>query len=87
MSNRKWNKGNPPHAGWHLCSGEWWRYFDGESWSYGARSWYVLSEVKKSANKRILKELHSNIVWCDYWPENARVSRINPDAKIEGVAG
>ena len=82
MSNRKWNKGKPPHVGWWnanvMQSSELWRYWDGSGfWSQPVNSKDDLSEVESQAYQKVSG--NDGIKWCHYWPENARVPRINPN--------
>lgn len=82
MTERKWHSGPPPHVGWWNASAgdyeEIWRWWDGECWSDPAYStqdadvaqWSALCPARYSAQSRIR--------WTTYWPENARVPRIDP---------
>lgn len=82
MSNRKWNKGKPPHRGWYnagtLRQERIWRFWNGEYWSRPVHERFDIGRVKKLANQESKMSIR-HIEWCDYWPENARVPRINPD--------
>lgn len=89
MSNRKWNKGKPPHVGWWNASVDKsnaiWRWWDGKNWSYNAHHHMDENIAARYAKRKCLVS-ERFIEWTDYWPENARAPRINPDAKSEGVA-
>ena len=80
-----WHSGAPPHVGWWrtdpgakklLPNGrsvalEVWRWWDGVFWSVA----HGPSVVRVITDRTEV----SNIMWCDYYPENARVPRINPN--------
>ena len=77
--NRVWNKGAPPHEGWWNASNfqatNAWRWWDGRRWSRvvyndftGARA---AVKAKRAAPRQAL------ILWNDYWPEGARVVRLD----------
>lgn len=82
MTNIKWNDGPPPFVGWWRTRladygfEDFWRWWDGEQWS-------TLAFNSDSANAaatyaRIKTKFPiSQIQWCDYWPENARVPRLD----------
>ncbi|UIS65435.1 hypothetical protein [Acidovorax phage AP1] len=81
MSERVWHKGPPPHVGWWESSSienkGVWRWWDGERWSLNCRPDDLVAEISrrsqiKSAGAGI------GISWTDYWPENARVPRLDP---------
>lgn len=77
-SERIWHKGPPPHIGWWLTRNtkreeREWRWWNGTRWSV-----YCLEgETGKDGNLPTSRHL-SSICWSDYWPENARVPRIDP---------
>lgn len=81
MNTRKWHSGPPPHIGWWNASRleliNIWRWWDGREWStcVGERS--PISAVVRSAGSKERLPL-SEFSWSDYWPENARVPRIDP---------
>lgn len=88
MSKIKWHSGPPPHVGWwatdesvesqyRLDRWTWWRWWDGEWWSIAAFSKDSASVAAHYAALPSGKRL-SDIVWCDYWPKNARVPRVDP---------
>jgi hypothetical protein len=78
-----WHKGPPPHVGW-WCSSmgidvTYWRWFgddgkfsisvpsDDNRWNLDFKALQLKSHPKING-----------IYWCDYWPENARVPRVDP---------
>lgn len=81
-----WHRGEPPHNGWwnasNTCNTEtWgrvWRWWDGKCWSASAYPRDSMATVKQMANR---KTPTNDIKWTDYWPENARVPRIDPGFK------
>jgi hypothetical protein len=80
MSARKWHKGPPPHVGWWEASTNQnrnvWRWWCGSSWSEFStpcETPYCASLIAKY-NYYSVKRME----WTYYWPENARVPRINP---------
>ncbi len=81
MSNLKWHSGPPPHVGWWATG--WtdactlWRWWDGDQWSIATLNTESATVAKYYAALPSGIRL-SEIVWCDYWPENARVPRIDP---------
>lgn len=82
MTNRTWHKGPPPHVGWWNASAgrdkRSWRWWNGVNWSFCAYSNESLAEAVRTSNF-ILTDA-DGIEWTDYWPENARVPRVKPDA-------
>lgn len=75
-----WNKGAPPHVGWWLAKdrlplvGNEWRFFDGVAWSIFCREREDGSDGERYSDFNI-----NEIEWSWYWPENARVARVNPE--------
>jgi hypothetical protein len=78
-----WHRGEPPHIGWWnastVCNTEtwgWvWRWWDGKCWSVSAYPTHSMATVIQLAN---WKDAAEDVKWTDYWPENARVPRIDP---------
>jgi hypothetical protein len=76
-----WHSGPPPHIGWWEASANGiygnWRWWNGVYWSLATSSTFSLSGVLTAA---INKTFHPgwHIKWTYYWPEGARVSRIDP---------
>lgn len=82
-SNRTWYNGPPPHVGWWNASfsrsKEAWRWWNGKGWSVPAYEDQPLLEVKEKARiPSLIPKSGKRIEWSDYWPENARVPRIDP---------
>lgn len=73
-----WISGDPPLSGWWLCPGNWWRYWDGDLWSYGARPGYQMKSVARAARMKCERPISENMVFCLDYPKNARVPRIDP---------
>ena len=82
MTERKWHSGPPPHVGWWQASieraGGRWRWWDGCRWSVtgfedmtSEDAAFVASCVSRLADV-------FPVEWTTYWPENARVPRIDP---------
>lgn len=78
MSKRKWNSGKPPHVGWWLTETGW-RWWDGISFSSAVPEWKTSDHAGWIA--RGMDAWPFPHRWCDYWPANARVPRINPNKK------
>ena len=78
----KWHKGPPPHVGWWLasvgCIDNIWRWWDGTAWSHPLGDGAPLASVKLCADLYAQYETQKSIKWSDYYPENARVPRIDP---------
>ena len=84
MSEIKWQSGAPPHEGWWCADEESmadkyfphvWRWWDGFNWSAFARD----NDTERAAYfSASMSCPYENVVWCDYWPEHARVPRIDP---------
>lgn len=79
MSDRVWHKGPPPHIGWwqaSYCKDKVpWRWWDGERWGGTAYASYSPLMAGSTAHRETPL---SSIEWNDYWPENARVPRLDP---------
>lgn len=78
-ADRVWHKGPPPHVGWWNASPNSnkaaWRWWDGENWSEAAFEDFSPQMASACGN---LKTTRKSIPWTDYWPENARVPRLDP---------
>ncbi len=76
MSNRVWHKGPPPYVGWWNASDchnhNSWRWWNGKYWSWA----YFPDETPHCPPEKSLCFIPNE--WTDYWPENARVPRIDP---------
>ncbi|WP_353191375.1 hypothetical protein [Pandoraea pnomenusa] len=81
LKPRTWHKGPPPHVGWWNASLyqslDVWRWWDGEQWSSEAYD----DEDEQMAEfwARLPSGSQDLIEWTDYWPENARVPRVDPN--------
>lgn len=90
MSERVWHKGPPPHIGWWETSASLagqsgtstarltgaWRWWDGSCWSL-----YCMPDEHPGGVARRAKlpsGASGRMEWTDYWPENARVPRLDP---------
>lgn len=78
MSERVWHKGPPPFPGWWNASVQQdedaWRWWDGKRWSWLAFSWHP---AKEAAYAAVHESMDTPISGTDYWPENARVPRLD----------
>lgn len=74
----KYNFGKPPHIGWWCVviskdkTYSLWRWWNGRQWSAITRNVDDETMVKFCSNIFIEQ---TNIFWCTYWPEAARVPR------------
>jgi hypothetical protein len=79
-SKRVWHKGPPPHVGWWNASfyslDEVWRWWDGEKWSIPSETNINAGYAARQAS--IASSSQREIKWNDYYPEGARVPRIDP---------
>ena len=79
-TERVWNSGPPPHIGWWNASvgghNNSWRWWNGTEWSYNVSATDSATDVAHFA-KQISPD-QDRIKWTDYWPENARVPRVDP---------
>lgn len=84
MTERNWKSGPPPHIGWWNASAvlmspspHAWRWWDGRKWSFncqqGDSDEWLKNAIPQKGNYETDK-----MVWSDYWPENARVPRVDP---------
>ena len=82
MTKRIWHKGPPPHVGWWNASldrnEEMWRWWGGTCWSMSVSRETGSQNVALFASVPAYPEHQDLIEWTDYWPENARVPRIDP---------
>ena len=88
--NRVWHSGPPPHVGWWNASSatyvdRWnptrnnvWRWWNGHAWSVPVYESNTISDVANRAEIALDSDYSSAVEWTDYWPENARVPRIDP---------
>lgn len=81
-----WHLGFPSNIGWYLTAimneeetTQHWRWFDGLQWSFACKPEYSLSLIAEYAQKYTVFT-SCEFVWCEFWPKNARVPRINPEA-------
>jgi hypothetical protein len=83
MKERVWHKGPPPHVGWWNAS--WgqserdWRWWNGKNWSHSV-SFTCEPKVAASLAEKPYDGYGGDIYWTHYWPEHARVPRINPES-------
>ncbi|MDR0274101.1 MAG: hypothetical protein LBI48_01935 [Burkholderiaceae bacterium] len=81
MAKRIWHKGPPPHIGWWNTSinrdESMWRWWNGKHWSCSVKTGDGVMSAAYAASVGTFYEM-SSIEWTDYWPENARVPRIDP---------
>lgn len=94
MSGRIWHVGPPPHVGWWNASvalnprlsnaGDLtcWRWWNGAQWSWSAWPHYAADYAANMAGG-LLGVNNSEIFWTNYWPESARVPRVDPSAPAE----
>lgn len=72
---RTWNSGPPPHVGWWNASAchipDIWRWWDGIQWSDESVDHCKIVAPRPYRGSR-------PILWTDYWPEGARVPRVDP---------
>ena len=84
MSERVWNKGAPPHAGWwnasRLRATDAWRWWNGSEWSIQANQGHSAVEAADRAELRVSDQ--DSVEWTNYYPKNARVPRINPETSM-----
>lgn len=80
-TKRTWHNGPPPFPGWWNASDcgsvDRWRWWDGHYWSWCAYDALPEQEAAFLASRRTTLP-RASIQWTDYWPENARVPRIDP---------
>lgn len=80
MSDRVWHKGPPLFTGWWNASedkdDEIWRWWDGKNWSEPAIPYTSADTAAYQAGRPNWRQ--HRIQWTDYWPENARVPRLDP---------
>lgn len=75
----EWHEGPPPHVGWWNASAlkdcGVWRWWDGRQWSEAALNCRSAEEAAQAAAQPIE---WPPIRWTHYWPQNARVPRVDP---------
>lgn len=83
-TTRKWHKGPPPHVGWwnaqvagSSCH-DMWGWWNGTGWSQFASKIDTARDAALQATKKGAIYDGPGINWSHYYPENARVPRINP---------
>lgn len=79
MSEQIWHSGPPPYIGWWNASTnqnrEYWRWWNGKVWSHVLCDDDVMPSLKMLS---LTFDCPCHIQWTDFWPENARVPRIDP---------
>jgi transcription antitermination factor NusG len=79
---RVWHSGPPPHIGWWNASFDKsyrdWRWWDGSRWSKLAFPEDPACYASIYADTKVAPEHQHAVRWSDYWPENARVPRVDP---------
>lgn len=80
MQERIWNDGPPPFVGWWNAR---WRWWDGKTWSGSAGSSWDEVQILNPPAFRMPPQRSSLIQWTDYYPDNARVPRIDPTTPLE----
>lgn len=77
----EWHSGPPPHVGWWNASEvhdpDEWRWWDGKWWSIPQYPDDLTKMAEVAATWP--ETLGTPIKWRHYYPENARVPRINPE--------
>lgn len=77
----KWISGPPPHIGWWQASRygghNIWRWWNGEEWSVPVPP-RTRSKIAAVRALSLAWGLGPPILWTQYWPEGARVPRIDP---------
>ena len=85
MSTRTWHKGPPPFPGWWNaswnCNDGIWRWWNGRYWSKSVVACSPVADVRCAARRHEQLQDTLQIKWTDYWPENARVPRVDPRSK------
>lgn len=85
MTQHIWHSSPPPHVGWWCTNKQGrfsrWRWWDGYKWSLFASPSEPVALVVRLARQEAHRQDQQ---WCDYWPENARVPRIDP-RRTEGA--
>lgn len=85
MSTRTWHTGPPPFPCWWNASTcrakKIWRWWDGGNWSMGAKEDEPATIAAFMAAHIATHWDQIDIEWTDYWPENARVPRVDPRSK------
>lgn len=89
-ATRVFRRGPPPHVGWWLTkwsailSGntEAWRWWNRNNWSCVAFESDSPDVVVACARTKTGALTRNGVEWSDYWPENARVPRVDPGAKV-----
>lgn len=82
--NRVWHSGPPPFVGWWNAS--WlkakrtWRWWDGACWSVGIVD--NADSEKVRFQSQMPTAYNCNIVWNDYWPEDAVCPRFDPNGSL-----
>lgn len=86
MNERTWHKGPPPHIGWWNAAkfrfDDCWRWWDGTGWSYAVYDDATAKEAGVAASKPAPSDAQSRIEWTDFYPDNARVPRIDPGVSL-----
>lgn len=81
---RVWYSGPPPFVGWWNASNRLaetlWRWWDGEYWSVVVLEGDQLDTVAYCGG--IADQLPGDLMWNDYWPEDAVCPRFDPNGSL-----
>jgi hypothetical protein len=79
-TNRVWKKGPPPHVGWWNASSQRdprvWRWWDGKLWRWPSLDSRTADSAARDSQRHSSPWNRSLVEWTDYWPEGARVPRL-----------
>lgn len=80
---RVWKRGPPPYIGWWLASSvrsdRIWRWWDGSTWSQACLEGMTVAQIAEYSALKVTESAMVNMEYCDDWPEDARVERVDPN--------
>jgi len=84
MNKLTWHRGYPPFTGWWFTKADTlpkcWRWFDAnnKTWSISVFETYDDAKIAALYAAKKSRIQHEFIAWTYYWPEGARLPRIDP---------
>lgn len=77
----EWHHGPPPCIGWWPTESDWFRWWDGECWSYGCKFNTTREDVENSSAKKIDEWANDDTKWT-HWRDCYRFLHFADKSKL-----